>query len=139
MVSSYQRKNSNCKQNNCSYDTRRIPEIFSAPQTQQYKTCQWQQRNPGRKLYLCYFGWVWPGAYGIKYQALPGSWDYVQQESVIPPANERAVWAISATHLQGIYLSRELTQFYQSKLLSKEPLEILGESIYLYEVLPGAP
>jgi 4-amino-4-deoxy-L-arabinose transferase-like glycosyltransferase len=81
----------------------------------------WQQRNPDTKLYLVYFGGADPGYY-VRYTMLkPGT---------IP--RESGVIAISATYLQGIYLNDSM----YSALASREPREVLGGTVYLFDYPP---
>src|ERR1051325_971475 len=91
----------------------------------------WQKKNPNRKLFVCYFGMVYPSFYGIRYTPLPGSIDY-KSEMGLP--QEPGVWAISATHLQGILMTPAMREFYGQFWHERKPLAVLGESIYLYEV-----
>lgn len=89
----------------------------------------WQQDHPGERLYLCYFGTADPATYEIRYTNLPGGFQF-------GPPTERpsapGVIAISATSLQGIYLSPTLRDVYMP-LLNRKPLAVLGGSIYLYK------
>lgn len=89
----------------------------------------WRQKNPGRKLYLCYFGMADPAYYGIDYINLPGGYRYG------PPARlptEPGIIAISATHLQGIHLEPSLRDYY-APLRQARPVTVLGGSIYLFD------
>lgn len=89
----------------------------------------WQQANPGRRLYLCYFGMADPASYGIQYVNLPGGFAYGPTPE-LPSAP--GVIAISATNLQGIFLTEEYRQTY-ALLREAQPLAVLGGSIYLFE------
>ena len=97
---------------------------------------EWQKQNPGRKLYLHYFGVADPQYYGVKATYLPGGpGGYIF--ATTPPQNpvpgEPAVIAVSATDLQGIYFDPASRAAYQQMLLH-QPLAVLGGgSIYLYE------
>ncbi|HEV7298915.1 MAG TPA: hypothetical protein VGN72_06075 [Tepidisphaeraceae bacterium] len=96
---------------------------------------EWQQRNPNVKLYLCYFGSADPAAYGIRRVELPGGWQWTEWTGDL---REPGVIAVSATNLQGTYLPPQFHRFYKSLAEQQQPLEILGESIYLY-AHPGRP
>lgn len=90
---------------------------------------RWQQQHPNEKLYLCYFGREDPAYLGIRYTNLPGGYKFG------PPfqwPREPGVIAVSATQLQGIYLSPELRVYY-AKLRDEPPIEVLGGTIYLYQ------
>jgi hypothetical protein len=94
---------------------------------------RWQQQNPGIPLYLVYFGVADPDAYGIDYINFPGGYQFGRK---IELRTEPGVLAISATNLQGIYLSHQAREAY-SMVKQHEPLEVLGGSIYLYEWPPA--
>ncbi len=92
---------------------------------------EWQRENPSKPLYLAYFGTADPAYYGIRYTNLPGGYSFGE-----PPRwpDGPAVLAVSATILQGTYaFSDELRASYQA-LQSQPVLEVVGETIYLYEV-----
>jgi hypothetical protein len=86
---------------------------------------QWQNDHPKTPLYLSYFGMTDPAAYGIKYFNLPGGYVFG------PPAQQptEGVIAISATNLQGTYMYPRIYEALQTK----EPLDVLGGTIYLYK------
>jgi len=52
------------------------------------------------------------------------------------PAEKGAVIAVSAAHLQGFGIEPELRPLY-GQLRDRDPLVILGGSIYLYDLSPG--
>ena len=98
---------------------------------------EWQQerrrRYPGEPLYLVYFGLADPWAYGIDYVNMPGGYAFGAVHG--RPRNDPGVLAVSATALQGIYVTpdkypgmRDAT----AALRKLEPLDVLGGSIYLY-------
>jgi hypothetical protein len=88
----------------------------------------WQRRHPDVRLYLDYFGAVDPRL-------------YVRAERFDPSAlawpGEPGVLAVSATNLQGIYLSPPARAFY-APLRRREPRAVIGGSIYLFDVPGGA-
>lgn len=94
---------------------------------------KWQRQHPDKKLYLSYFGIADPAAYGIKAIHIPGGWG-AQEQWQDPDLNSPAVAAISATNLQGIYFSPELRKAYHDVFLAREPMEVLGGTIYLYPI-----
>jgi hypothetical protein len=87
----------------------------------------WQKAHPAEKLYLCYFGGSNPAAFNLRYTGLAGSWTPSNGASPDSPG----ILAISATHLQGMYLDEQLRRIY-AKYLDEKPVETLGGSIYLF-------
>jgi hypothetical protein len=99
----------------------------------------WQHAHPDRPLYLCYFGTADPNYYGLRYTNLPGSMAPAPASGGSPgsgPLPPKAVWAISATQLQGTYLTPELRTTYAA-LREHEPMAVLGGEIYLFDM--GGP
>jgi hypothetical protein len=97
---------------------------------------QWQRDNPDKRLFIAYFGMADPEYYGIKAPHLPWSYNnFVQSQA--PDPRQPAVLAISATHLQGLYLAPQWQAIY-GDWRKREPFKILGGSIYLYD-FPPAP
>jgi hypothetical protein len=94
---------------------------------------RWQQQNPGIPLYLVYFGIADPSAYGIEYVNFPGGWMFNPKFEI---RTDPGVLAISATNLQGIYLDPKAREAY-AIVKKREPLEVLGGSIYLYQWPPA--
>lgn len=92
-----------------------------------YRLTAWQQAHPNEKLYLCYFGIQDPHRAGLTYHNTNGSWAPGEGESPTPGS----VLAVSATHLQGTYFSNALRK-QMADLRSREPIEALGGTIYLY-------
>jgi 4-amino-4-deoxy-L-arabinose transferase-like glycosyltransferase len=94
----------------------------------------WQEQHSDKPLYLAYFGVADPSAYGVKAMHLPmvaGGWPFAEfNPSTIglPAADVPCYLAISATNLQGIYVD----QPFFHELLKREPLTVLGGSIYVY-------
>ncbi len=97
----------------------------------------WQDGHPGTRLYLSYFGYADPAFYHIRYVPLPGGYHYDPKPS-FPSPYEKSVVAISATNLQGILVDPALLEFY-AEWRRRKPIAVLGGSIYLYEINPGAP
>ena len=92
----------------------------------------WQSKNRDRKLYLSYFGPADPALYGIK--AVDVRKDGLDRKTRWR-ADPTGVLAVSATHLQGFAIEPESRSLY-SQLRNREPREILGGSIYLYDLVP---
>lgn len=93
---------------------------------------RWQENHPDKPIYLDYFGSADPDYYHIKYIKLSdvqfrgrGDW-----KAGLDP---NGVIAISATQLQGIYLFEYGPPQY-SYLRRSRPLDVLGGSIYIYDV-----
>jgi hypothetical protein len=89
-----------------------------------------QLGNP--PIYLSYFGCADPAAYGIRYVPMafvsnvdrPG-------DAVNPAASGRMILSVSATNLQCVYFA-DKTLF--DWLKKREPLKVLGHSIFLYDL-----
>jgi hypothetical protein len=85
-------------------------------------------------IYFSYFGTAQPAGWGIRYQFLPGWVENMQdpdlQERV--PQNGRQILAISIVNLQGIYFGKQPDRFHW--LESREPLTVIGHSIYVYDL-----
>jgi tetratricopeptide (TPR) repeat protein len=88
---------------------------------------KWQRAHPDQKLHLAYFGLVDPEIYGIKFSAFPG-----HNVSMAPAefSSGPSYLAISALVLQ---MSYNNTSLYR-ELLATEPVEVLGGSIYIYNL-----
>ena len=84
-------------------------------------------------VYLSYFGNADPEAYGVHY--LPVHYESSQPRRGDPNLDlrqeARALLAVSATHIQGVY--RPTPEAF-AWLASREPEAILGHSLYLYDV-----
>jgi hypothetical protein len=95
---------------------------------------EWQKQNPGQKLYFRYFGTADPLTYGVHYVNLAGGWPFARTVE-LNPANP-GVLAISATHLQGIYLRRDMVAADRVALEGEQPFKVLNGTIYLYHWPP---
>jgi len=101
---------------------------------------RWQEQNPQRRLYLAYFGICQPRAYGIRFIDAPGT-TRVEMANDLPgrpttlPAAPGDVLAVSATLLQGLYLTPHERQYYD-QVRQCRPLAVLNHTIYLYEWSP---
>ena len=92
----------------------------------------WMDDHKVAKIQLAYFGTADPAYYGIDAVHKPGTWSTVlSKPQSSGDAQEAPYIAISATHLVGLY-------FWPSnpyeKYLWKEPVAVIGGSIYVYKV-----
>jgi 4-amino-4-deoxy-L-arabinose transferase-like glycosyltransferase len=90
----------------------------------------WQRRHPDQKLYIAYFGAANPDYY-VKA-------GYFSTNPQQPQPGEQCVLAVSATTLQGIYVTDEQLRAFYRELSAHKPREVLGGTIYLYD-LPFNP
>lgn len=100
----------------------------------------WGQDLPGLKRYLdqsgiahvtlCYFGTADPGYYKIASDRLPG-YQPPPPSSVTRTVQPGDVVAISATHLQGLYLDPEM-QPLMAQFRARQPVATIGHSIFVY-------
>jgi len=94
----------------------------------------WRRANPHVRLYLCYYGAADPAAHGVvDYINLPGGFFLgPPSENVTTPG----VIAMSATRLQGLYMSDDLRAAY-TRLQNWPVKEVLpGGTIYLFDSAP---
>jgi tetratricopeptide (TPR) repeat protein len=89
---------------------------------------RWMQERKVDHVNLLYFGSADPEYYGIKKTSLPGSLFANPAKPVLP-----GYVAISGTHLTGVYLDDVWRFFYQG-FLDLQPIERVGNSIYVYRV-----
>src|SRR6185436_15895222 len=89
----------------------------------------WQRAHPDENLYLGYFGQADPAHYGIRARRLPTS-DPRVPGTELPTPGERATLAISATHLQGIYIWNPWLDRFYAAARRQRPRAVLG-TIYL--------
>jgi len=76
-----------------------------------------------------------PAHYGIRARKLPTSPS--EPGTSLPAPGERATLAISATHLQGIYIwDPWLERFYEAAR-RQQPKAVLGGTLYLFDVGAG--
>jgi tetratricopeptide (TPR) repeat protein len=92
---------------------------------------RWMDANSVAHVNLAYFGTADPGYYGINCTYLPGSPTFVQ-EAIAKPRLPGYV-AVSATVLNGVYLTPSWRLFYRS-LATDEPVTEIGHSIRVYWV-----
>jgi hypothetical protein len=100
----------------------------------------WGQDLPGLKSYmdasgiprvtLCYFGTADPAYYGIAADRLP-SYQPPPPSTIVRAVKPGDVVAISATHLQGLYLEAEM-QPLMALFRARRPIASIGHSIFVY-------
>jgi hypothetical protein len=81
--------------------------------------------HPQGPVRLSYFGTADPKQYGIQYRPLPS---YPFHQDTPPPKRWRGTFAISATHLVGLYLMDD----YYERFREMEPDAVIGHSIFIY-------
>ena len=91
----------------------------------------WMDRNDVKHIALSYFGTADPAYYGIQCTHLPGTAFYLENAVTAPQLPGYV--AVSATCLQGAYLSEAGRSFYLP-LLEREPVARVGNSIFVYRV-----
>jgi len=94
----------------------------------------WQKSHPDTRLFLSYFGTADPKFYGLRYTNVSGGYRW-EDDSPWPPAAP-GVLAISATNVQGIYLTPAGRDAYRSLIDRSRLIDVLNGSIYLYELQP---
>ncbi len=85
-------------------------------------------------IYLCYFGTADPRYYGILHYNLPGGYLFEPQQGfdVLRPGG---IIAISATSLQGVYLSRDDWNAWKQILKHSVLVGRVGYSMFIYQFL----
>ncbi|MGD0016429.1 MAG: glycosyltransferase family 39 protein [Verrucomicrobiia bacterium] len=92
---------------------------------------RWMDEHGVQHINLAYFGTADPAYYGIQCTYLPGS-PFFAERLVQPPQLPGYV-AVSATILDGVYLSDLGREFYK-RLLAQKPVAVIGYSIYIYRM-----
>jgi hypothetical protein len=90
----------------------------------------WQQAHSNVDLSVAYVGSVDPRFYGLRYTPLIGN---SNPPGEVPPPARPGVMAVSVSLIQGMYGQPERNAVY-APLRNREPMEILGGSIYLYRL-----
>jgi hypothetical protein len=93
---------------------------------------KWQREHPDRTLHLAYFGSADPAHYGIRYRNAPDGY-FFSRELPATTLPTRGVLAVSASVLQGILTANPAHKPYAA-FLHREPTEVLGGSIYLFDL-----
>jgi len=95
------------------------------------------------RLKLSYFGTAYPSTYGLDFEPLP-TWEPTPEQgnpltrTYYPDDPSPGVYAISATHLQGVVLDPDQWDTY-AWFRDKDPFAKAGYSIFLYRVEPTGP
>ena len=82
------------------------------------------------RITLCYFGTADPGYYGIAADRLPG-YQPPPPSTIVRTVRPGDIVAISATHLQGLYLEPEM-QPLLARFRARAPIATIGHSIFVY-------
>jgi len=91
-----------------------------------------EEKKIADPVYLCYFGTADPRYHGILHHNLPGGYQFEPQQGfdVLKPGG---LIAISATSLQGVYLSVANRKIWREVLEHSVPVGTIGYSIFLYQ------
>jgi hypothetical protein len=92
----------------------------------------WMERNAVPRVTLCYFGTADPAHHGIRASRLPG-YQPPPPSTLTRAVKPGDVVAVSATHLQGVYLDPALLPLMEA-LKARRPLATIGYSILVYRV-----
>ncbi len=90
----------------------------------------WMEKNAVPRVKLLYFGTADPTAYGVSCDRLPG-YQPPPPSTLVRVVKPGDLVAISATHLQGLYLEPELLPLV-ARFRSMRPLTTIGYSIFIY-------
>jgi hypothetical protein len=93
----------------------------------------WQRAHPDVPLYADLFTPVDPAFYGLRYHKLWERTPAGRPELHLPPGP--AVLAVSATHLQGLYVDGDQVPLLD-RLAVERPREVLHGTIYLFDYRP---
>ena len=91
----------------------------------------WMDQHEVQHINLSYFGTADPTYYKIDCTYLPGGAFF--DEPLVKAPQLPGFVAVSATNLRGVYFSEGSRNIYQ-RLLEREPVAIIGYSIYVYRV-----
>jgi hypothetical protein len=90
----------------------------------------YMERNAVPRLKLLYFGTADPGYYGIACDRLPG-YQPPPPSTLVREVRPGDLVAVSATHLQGLYLEPEVRAL-ADQLRARRPLAVIGHTIFVY-------
>lgn len=82
------------------------------------------------RLKLLYFGTADPGYYGIACDRLPG-YQPPPPSTLVREVRPGDIVAVSATHLQGLYLEPEVRALTE-QLRARRPIAVIGYTIFVY-------
>jgi len=110
----------------------------------------WQRQNPDVRIWLAYFGQADPTRYGVRFINAPtgdngpdqprgidfGGYQYAPPGKPFDQTTDWGVLAISATHLQAIYLGDDPYKRFREALRdgTHRPIAVLNGSLYLFRV-----
>jgi hypothetical protein len=84
------------------------------------------------RLKLLYFGTADPGYYGIACDRLPG-YQPPPPSTLVREVRPGDIVAVSATHLQGVYLDPRVAAL-AAQLRAREPIAVIGYTLFVYRV-----
>jgi hypothetical protein len=90
----------------------------------------YMERNAVPRLKLLYFGTADPGYYGIACDRLPG-YQPPPPSTLVREVRPGDLVAVSATHLQGVYLDPPVRAL-ADLLRARRPVAVIGYSIFVY-------
>jgi hypothetical protein len=90
----------------------------------------YMERHAIPRLKLLYFGTADPGYYGIACDRLPG-YQPPPPSTLVREVRPGDVVAVSATHLQGLYLDPEVRAL-ADQLRARRPVAVIGHTIFVY-------
>jgi hypothetical protein len=96
---------------------------------------RWEREHRDQTIYLSYFGSVDPAFYGIRAKRMPGGVQSPGVPPALPSGPGRAIVAVSASNLQGMYIPPGLRPIYQT-IRGWPVRDVLGGTIYLYDFPP---
>jgi hypothetical protein len=95
---------------------------------------KWQRAHRDRRLYLSYFGREDPAFRGIDYINVRPGFDDGPPLTDVTALEAPGVLAVSATYLQGSCYMDDASREFFSRMRDRRPIEVLGGSIYLFDV-----
>lgn len=94
---------------------------------------RWMDAHGVKQIAFAYFGTANPRYYGIEAVFLPGTNSLVARHGTERPDGAPEYVAVSATHLQGVYLHKVPRDYYRP-LTTRPPVAVIGHSIFVYRV-----
>ncbi|HVR70230.1 MAG TPA: hypothetical protein VMT87_05230 [Vicinamibacteria bacterium] len=90
----------------------------------------YMERNAVPRVKLLYFGTADPGYYGVACDRLPG-YQPPPPSTLVREVRPGDIVAVSATHLQGVYLDPAVRAL-ADQLRARRPVAVIGHSIFVY-------